>query len=316
MASLPRGLFHPGLRPLLHPRSVLSELASSQSRFFTNSLRLRVSLPNIKTTPSIKPTKPPTSPKPNPSQGQSSYALVKSLATKPTSTILYEGPSNFWFFFGCWSSGLSILTWTSLTGPWVLFQESPEGIPEWVTWVNGSSYVLLAAMGFYLISKTPNIVKTIRVLPSTTRRAAPVGAAAATPAATAPALQMEVTVHRMLPLLRPKVLTTSLDNVSLKSRLSLPGESVPELRRDEVRRRESQRARELRRFDMEHLLTMPFRKLGRAMAGMFQGVRAAWTDMGLGVIRVDGKEYKVNVTKGFAHDGFRTLERIVPVKAK
>ena len=335
MASLSRGLprglfFHSNnLRPLLRPQPILSDLLLPfRSRFSTASLRLRAAAqPNAKPAPSIKPSPPPpTSPKGPQSNkaaqskaAQSSYALVRSLATKPTPTVLYEGPSNFWFYFGCWSSGLTILTWTALTGPWVVFHpdNGPDsGIPEWVTWVNGSSYVLLAAMGFYLISKTPNIVKTIRVLPSAVSRPAPLAAAGAASSTTTPALRVEVTVHRMMPLLRPKVLVADLDRVSLKSRLSLPGEYVPDLRREEVRRVEEMRKREQRRFDMEHLMTVPFRKLGRGIAGMFHGVRAAWTDMGFGVIRVDGKEYKVNVTKGFAHDGFRTLERIVPVKAK
>lgn len=152
-------------------------------------------------------------------------------------------------------------------------------------------------MGFYLLSKTPNIVSTIRVLP-------PV--AGAQP-------QLEVTVKRMLPVLKPKTVTATLDNVALKSRFSLPEEFVPELKRLEQRMKEEKQREALRKFDMEHLLTMPFRRVGRAFANMFRGVRSAWTDMGFGVLRVDGKEYKVDVTKGFAHDGFRTLEQIVSV---
>lgn len=127
---------------------------------------------------------------------------------------------------------------------------------------------------------------------------------------------MEVTVNRVLPFIQPKVVTTSLDKVHLASRFSLPDEYVPELRRQEQLRNEERKKKELKKFDMDHLLTMPFRRLGRAFASMFRGVRAAWTDMGYGVIVVDGKSYKVNVVKGFAHDGFRTLERIVPVKEK
>jgi len=326
MASLSRGLFHPNMRTqLLRPRAVinLSELSSpSQSRlrlFTTSRFRLRAAQPRTTSTPaSTKATRPSSSPP------QTSYALVKSLATKPTPTVLYEGPSNFWFYFGCWTSGLSILTWTALTGPFVLFYEpvaaeGAQGLPEWVTWINGSSYVLLAAMGFYLISKTPNIVKTIRVLPAPAKlRPAPLATPTAAPAA-APStttLQMEVTVQRMLPLLKPKVLVRPLDRVSLKSRLSLPEEYVPELRRLELERIKRQREAEQHKYDMEHLLTMPIRRLARGVTGLFNGVRSAWTDMGFGVIRVDGKEYKVNVTKGFAHDGFRTLEKIVPIKAK
>lgn len=185
----------------------------------------------------------------------------------------------------------------------------PEGVPEFVGWVYGASYILLGAMGFYLISKTPNIVSSIRVLPAHV-------VTKPLPGATPAQLRIEVTVKRMLPILGSKVLVTTLDKVSLKSRFSLPDEYVPELKRLEAKRQAEKRSQEQRKYDMERLMTMPFRQIGRVFKGMFLGVRAAWTDMGYGVIKVDGTEYKVNVVKGFAHDGFRTLERIVPVKTK
>ncbi|KAF7554673.1 hypothetical protein G7046_g6743 [Stylonectria norvegica] len=240
---------------------------------------------------------------------------MKSLATKSTPTVLYEGPSHFWFYFGCWSSGLSILTWTTLTAPTVVNQ--PEGIAQWVSVVFGASYLLLGSMGFYLISKTPNIVGTIRVLPSNVTKLATAAAGTTSPSAAAaiPSLMMEVTVKRMMPLMEPKVLTTSLDNVTLKTRFSLPDEYVPELKRLELERAAETQQKALRKFDMEHLFTMPFRRVGRLFANMFYGVKAAWTDLGYAVIKVDGKEYKVDVTQGFAHDGFRTLEKLVEIKA-
>lgn len=176
--------------------------------------------------------------------------------------------------------------------------------------------MLLAAMGFWLINKTPGIISQIRVIPTTATRAVPIPAATAQPVAASPSLKMEVTVQRMFPALSPKVLTVPLENVSLKSRLSLPQEYVPQLRRQEIKAEERQKAKEQQKFDMQHLLTLPFRKIGRGVKGMFTGVRSAWTDMGFGTIRVDGKEYKVNVERGFAHNGFQTLERLVPVKPK
>lgn len=117
----------------------------------------------------------------------------------------------------------------------------------------------------------------------------------------------------MFPLLQPKVIKTQLDNVALKTRFSLPSEYVPELRRLELQFEEEARKKALWKFDTEHLFTMPFRRIGRAFMNLFKGVRAAWTDVGYGIIKVDGKQYKVDVTKGYAHDGFRTLERIVSV---
>lgn len=180
----------------------------------------------------------------------------------------------------------------------------------------GTTYVLLTAMGFFLISKTLGIVSQIRVLPSATTRAVPTPGATAAPVAASPSLQMEVTVRRMLPSMEPKVIIAPLEKVSLKSRFSLPQEYVPELQRQRIQQEEIQKSKEQQKKDMGQLMTLPFRKMGRGFKGLFSGVRSAWTDMGFGRIRVEGKEYKVNVDRGFAHDGFRTLERLVPIKAK
>ncbi|TQV99952.1 hypothetical protein V2A60_005369 [Cordyceps javanica] len=286
-------------------------------------------------TKTIKPVAPAprTKPQPSPRSGPAPtrYAFIKSLGSKTTPTILYESPSHFWFYFGCWTSGISILAWTALTGPTVVRQ--PEGTPSWVGYVFGAAYVLLGAMAFYLLSKTPNVVRSIRLLPAAAsiapaptpaaaaasaaaRIAQPVAAAAATTAATTAMPQLEVTVNRMVPILNPKVLVTSLDNVALKSRFSLPDEYVPELKRLEQQRAEEEARTKQRKFDMQHLLTMPFRHIGRAFSGFFRGVRAAWTDMGFATIKVGDKEFKVDVTKGFAHEGFKTLERLVSVGYK
>lgn len=313
MLPLRRNLF---LNASSQASSILSQIhcASSRPRLISTSFRLLAAVPKS----ASKAVKPQSAANLKAAGASSSgvapsrYAFIKSLATKPTPTVLYEAPSHFWFYFGCWSSGVSILAWTVLTGPTVIKQ--PEGIPVWVGYVYGASYILLGAMGFYLLSKTPNIVNSIRLLPPTTATAAATAgtrAGGAVAAAHQPAI--EVTIKRMMPMMGLKVITTTLDKVALKSRLSLPEEYVPELKRLEAQREEETRRKELWKFDMEHLLTMPFRRIGRAFVGFFHGVRAAWTDMGYGVIRVDGKAYKVDVTKGFAHDGFKTLERLVDV---
>ncbi|KAG5983346.1 hypothetical protein E4U55_000178 [Claviceps digitariae] len=343
MASFARGYSLLSSRQLAAPSSV------GPARFFTSSLAcLRTSFapaspPSqvikpakqtipLRTPSSSSPSRFPSSPSPSPASPKlaaagavvppSRYAFIKSLTSKQTPTVLYEGPSHFWFYFGCWSTGIAILSWTALTGPTVIQQ--PEGVAQWVCIVFGTSYILLAAMGFYIISKTPNIVSTIRILPPvstvmtgpsiTTTAASTTAAAAAASFAARP--QLEVTVKRMIPFLQPKIITTSLGNVSLKSRFSLPGEYVPELKRIELKQQQEQQRKALHKFDMQHLLTLPFRRLGRALVGMFTGVRAAWTDMGFGAIKVNDKYYKVDVTRGFAHDGFRTLEQLVQVGFK
>lgn len=296
---------------------------ATRSRLLSNTaFRLNAATKSVPKTVKPAPAAPKSKPHPVTSGSipPTRYAFIKSLGTKSTPTTLYEAPSHFWYYFGCWSSGLTILAWTVLTGPTVVKQ--PEGIPDWVGYVFGASYVLLGSMAFYLISKTPNVVRSIRLLPAVTspaqaigpaatKAAKPVSAAAANAVTGMP--QIEVIVNRMVPILPPKVLVTSLDNVLLKTRLSLPDELVPGLRRQEQQRAAEEAKTKLHKFDMQHLLTMPFRRIGRIVSGFFGGVRAAWTDMGFGTIKVDEKEFKVDVTKGFAHDGFKTLERLVTV---
>jgi hypothetical protein len=296
MASLSRGFCLPGLRPLLVPRA---ESVLLRSRFFTTSLR-RAAEPAMKTKRS--PTTSRAAAAAAASQmAPSRYAFIKGLTSKTTPTVLYEGPSHFWFYFGCWTSGISLLAWTGLTAQYTV--EQPEGVPKWIGVVFGVAYLLLASMGTFMITKTPNIVSKIRILPQQAAKAA-----AATP------VQMEVTVNRMVPMLKPKVVVAPLNDVTLKSRFSLPEEYVPQLRRIELEQKAQEKRKELHKYDMQHLFTMPFRRMGRALAAMFNGVKSAWTDMGFGIITVDGKSYKVDVTKGFAHDGFRTLEKLVEIK--
>ena len=311
---LSRGILSPNLLPLTRSRLCLIKTRLPLPlRPFATSQSCRAaarSQPKI----TIQPSTPsPGSAQPKGAAALSQYAFLKSLSSKPTPTTLYEAPSHFWFYFGCWTSGLSILAWTAVTGPGAVLQ--PDGVPEWVGYVFGASYLLLGSMGLYLITKTPRIVASIRMLPapaSTVSASALVGSAAAGSVTQAP--RIEVRVKRMVPFMQPKVIVTSLQNTTLRSRFSLPTEYVPELKRQQLQRIEVQRQQQLWRFDKENLLTMPFRRLWRGCASLFTGVKYAWTDMGFGMIKVDGKVYKVDVTRGFAHDGFRTLERLVPIE--
>ncbi|KJZ74117.1 hypothetical protein HIM_06566 [Hirsutella minnesotensis 3608] len=329
MASLARGLLLPCRQSLFRLQSrpvvrstngqldnaALCKIADPK-RFFVSSLRQRLaspSKPNIKSIP--KPTPPTAATAAAPKHPtipvqqvveRSRYAFVKHLAVKPTPTILYEAPSHFWFYFSCWSAGLTLIAWTALTGRAVINQ--PEGVPQWVKVVYGITYALLASMGFYLIARTPNVMKTIRVLPPA---AAATAAAHTIPGSVIPSLRVECVVKRMVPFVRPKVINASTSEVTLEERLSLPDEFMPEYRRLELEREEEARRQQLHKYDMDHLLTMPFRRVGRAFSAVYHGTRSAFTDSGFRYIVVQGKRYKIDVTAGFSHDGFRTLERLV-----
>jgi hypothetical protein len=250
--------------------------------------------------PKPRQASPSQTPSPSPALNQSLYGFQKALAAKARPTILYEGASHFWFYFGCWSTASAITAFILWVAPTVLYSDQ---VPTWYIAINAVSYVAFAAIGFKLVAATPNIIQRIRFVP---------GKALPRPGS-APTGRLEVTVNSALPFVKPRVITTDAANVSLKSRLALPDHLVPELVRAQQKLEDEAKRRALRKFDMEHLLTMPFRQIGRVSKSIFQGVRAGFTDMGFGRVTVNGKEYKLDVTKGYAHDGFRTLEKLVPV---
>ncbi|KAH7328542.1 hypothetical protein B0I35DRAFT_473233 [Stachybotrys elegans] len=322
MFSCSRGLFAPGLRPLFRPGAMVADFSCARNRLLStsNGLRGAAKAPAAKVAAkSASPSKArlPARPSSPPSKiPASEYAILKNLASKPSPTMLYEAPSHFWFYFGCWTSGITLLTWTVMTGPQLM--NPPEGTGRWVGWVFTVVYAMFGSIGFWLIAKTPNIVQSIRLLPTkkapspSTKPTAAVAAVAAAPAQP----QLELTVKSMVPFKKPRVIKANLEAVALKTRFSLPEEFVPDLKRREIAREEEKRRAALHKFDMEHLFTMPFRRIIRAFKALFQGVLSAWTDKGMGIIKVDGKQFKVDVTKGFAHDGFRTLERIVKIEGR
>ncbi|PFH60000.1 hypothetical protein XA68_11583 [Ophiocordyceps unilateralis] len=255
MAGLSRGLAFLCRPSLLRPQSTMLwprvKGPASASRFSTSPLgRAR----------STKPVERDVMAQAM--QSSSRYAFLTKLAAKPSPTVLYQAPSHFWFYFTCWSTGLTLIGWSAVTAPTVLDQ--PEGVPKFTKRVYAVTYIILCAMGFWLIAKTPNVISSIRLLPST---AAPTPGASPIAAVTAK-LQLELTVKRMLPLFSPKVIKTGIDKVSLQTRPSRSLRHIPEAKRLQMERYEAARRAALRKFDMDHLMTMPFRRIGRGFVSL------------------------------------------------
>ena len=136
-----------------------------------------------------------------------------------------------------------MIIWTGLTAPMAVQQ--PEGVPQWIGLVFGTTYLLLASMGTFMITKTPNIVGQMRILPAQVSKVAATG-----PAVTPTPVRMELTIKRMVPMLKPKVIVAPLDEVTLKSRFSLPDEYVPGLKRIELQQKTEEQRKALHKFDM------------------------------------------------------------------
>lgn len=228
------------------------------------------------------------------------YAYIKQLAQRGGPTTLYEAPSHFWMKFGSWSTALFCFAYGGYTLTFYL--TPPEGLAWWV----GPSYsviaLVFAGVGTVFLLRTSGIVKTVRALPRS-----------ATQAGAAPRVDMEVTVKSTLPLVRPRVVVAPVADVALKSRIVAPAEFMTPLEKVERKKEEARAKEATRRYEMAHLFSAPFRHAWRGAKSAVGGVRQLFTGSGFGTLKVDGKEYRLDITNAWMLEEGRALDRLVRV---
>ncbi len=121
-------------------------------------------------------------------------------------------------------------------------------------------------------------------------------------------LVLEVEVSSAIPLLGPRRLYAGPEEVVLPfptAVFALPAR--PADKRELLTRRRAARDKRAadRQYDMDHLLTSPFRHGGSALAVAWRGIRRAISREGFAPMRVQGKKYKLDVTGGWAMENGR-----------
>ncbi|KAK4167584.1 hypothetical protein QBC43DRAFT_311018 [Cladorrhinum sp. PSN259] len=303
-----------GIQP--QSRLLLRAHFSSSSRLFAKASQA------IKQTP-----KPPVVPlKPAP-KAAISPALAAVRNARPSSyaeqialkgrTILYEAPSHFWFRFSCFSSGLFCASY-SVYNYWAIYLNPPPDLYWWVPTAYGAICVLMTAMGFYFVMGTSRIVRSIEVIPSASAKIAK-DLTKAKPSGQAP-LYVEIKSQRIFPLLPVKKTVVPLEEVQLPFRMQAAFDpkylnrpkSLAEAVREE--RAEIERKKAEREYTMNHLMTAPFRDMGKAINYAFTGVRRSFNREGFTNINVGKKTFKMDVTGGWALDNGRAMDRLLPVR--
>ncbi|TPX09801.1 uncharacterized protein E0L32_008992 [Thyridium curvatum] len=255
-------------------------------------------------------------------------SFAEQLARKGSPTTLYEAPSHFWFRFSSFAAGAFCVTYT-LINYWSMYIYPPEGLSWWVPHAFGVICTFMGAMGAYFVLGTSRVVRSVRAVPAAQALASHKALAKKAGAATPP-LYIELAVARMVPFMRPKTIVAAPDQVELPFRMAdcrLDGargrggaaaaaeEPVLTGRQQiEAKRAEEERRKAERKYEMDHLMTAPFRHAGQAMVTMWDGIRKSLTREGLAKVYVEGRMYKMDLSGGWALDQGRALDRLVNVK--
>lgn len=80
------------------------------------------------------------------------------------------------------------------------------------------------------------------------------------------------------------------------------------------RRAEEARRKAARQYELDHIMTAPFRDGARAAGTVMAGIRRGITGEGFAPLIVNGVKYKLDITSAYALDEGRALDRVVRVE--
>ncbi|KAK4225558.1 hypothetical protein QBC38DRAFT_256754 [Podospora fimiseda] len=326
MATFSRGLRPQAFMLLIRPARITpckppqpthllfrAHLFSSSSRLFTKP-------------PTPRTPKPPIIPE-KPAPKASISPALASVHTPPSSyaeqialkgrTIIYEAPSHFWFRASCYTTGLFCVSY-SVYNYWSVYLHPPPDIAWWVPTAFGVICSFMIAMGGYFVMSTNKIVRSIEIIPTNTayiaRHLAKTKASGQSP------LYVEIQSQRVGPFLPVKKTIVPLEQVQLPCRMQVffdpkygykqktPAQLVRE------QRAELERKKAEREYTMNHLLTAPFRDMGKAIKYAFSGIKRSFDREGFANINVGTQTFKLDVLSGWALENGRAMDRLLPIR--
>jgi hypothetical protein len=282
----------------------------------------------VKTVLKSKP-KPAAPPAPKPKAAPVLSAATTQAAAHPATyaeqlalkgrTLLYESPSHFWFRAGCFSSATFCVSYT-VYQYWTVVLHPPEGLMWWIPHAFGAILLFMSGMGAYFVMGAGRIVRSIEAVPTTAKQLASAVAAAPGAAPTTTPIHIEIATLRMMPFMPPKKTILRPEEVQLPFRMytlfagsgGKPVLSMAEKVRAERAAREAKIAE--RKYTMDHLMTAPFRDGRKAFGTAWRGIRRSFNREGFAKIQLGKRDYKLDVTGGWALDDGRAMDRLLPVR--
>ncbi|RKU40065.1 hypothetical protein DL546_001105 [Coniochaeta pulveracea] len=263
--------------------------------------------------PRRQPAKPPTPSRSSispttPYIPPPSPAYAATLASKPTPTLLYEAPSHFWFTFSAFNAGAFCIAYTAVQY-YSVYLHPPPDLAWWVPHAYGLICVTMGAVGTYWLRWPSRIIRSISALPASDFRG----------------LKLEVKTRKVIPFLPWKKTVVMPHEVTIPDRVQRligaatrrPGtEKLSAKEQLMLKAYEEEKKKAARQYELDHIMTAPFRHAGRAIGTATRGMVRALTRDGFANVSVKGAKYKMDVKSGWFLEEGKALDRLVHVKAE
>ncbi|KAI1127516.1 hypothetical protein F5Y10DRAFT_242670 [Nemania abortiva] len=254
-----------------------------------------------------KPSKPPpTSSLASKIHPLSHYSYAQRLAMKPQPTLLYEAASQTGFMVSSYGAAFFCLGSAGINS-WFNVYNLPPGISSWVPVGFGVVSFVFAALGTVFALRPSSIIRSIKVLPNTISQRA-----AGSPRQP---VMLEVAARRISPIPLPlKRMRVAPEHVVLVNRMQhrpvfLPREQLAAKKLEDTKRR-----KEERQYELDHLMTAPFRDAGRASSTLLGNIRRSLTGEGFAPVFINGIKYKLDIEGGYALENGQVLDRVVKIQ--
>ncbi|KAI5928581.1 hypothetical protein F4810DRAFT_11068 [Camillea tinctor] len=258
--------------------------------------------------------KPPQSSLPAAASAQKlrpgSVDFLGKLAQKSSPTILYEAAPQRGLVFSSYTAALFCMGVGGINY-WVNVIHVPEGLPWFVPFGFAVVTFCMAIPATVFALRPAGAVRSIKVLPARPARGSSVADKAR---AAAPPIQLEITARRHMPIpgLPLNRIITEPHHVVMKARMYNPRPSEDAIKQAE--REEKERREAARRYELDHIMTAPFRHARWAFSTIFHSLRRGVTGEGFAPIWINGSRYKIPISDAYVMDNGRALDRIVRIE--
>ncbi|KAI1807888.1 hypothetical protein F4811DRAFT_503562 [Daldinia bambusicola] len=300
---------HSSLRPSLRTAKIPQWLRPSSAQpcgrsFATTGIRSALAKPNP-TTP-IKPSPP----SPSKTVQTSLLSFAQKLADKPSPTTLYEAAPHGVFLLSSYTAGFFFVGCAAINIILNVYNQ-PEGL-HWIVSVGfGAMGVLLAAAGTRFALMPAGMIRSIKVLPAKSVKASDSAAAKANLP-----VRLEIEARRSMPFpgLPLRRIQADPSDVVMKAPLYNRKAPLSEYEKVLLKKQEEARRKQEREYEMNHLMTAPFRHARQAFGLLFKNFRRGLTGEGFAPIYVNGVRYKLDITSAYVLEEGRALDRIVKIE--
>ncbi|KAI0431450.1 hypothetical protein F5Y09DRAFT_304947 [Xylaria sp. FL1042] len=234
----------------------------------------------------------------------SNLSYAQRLAMRPNPTTLYEAASQTGFLVSSYGAAQFCLGCAGING-WLNVFNLPPGLSPWVPVGFGVISFVFACIGTLFAMRPSSIIRSIKVLPYS-----PAQRQLQEPLPES--VTVEVTARRIAPIPLPlKRIQVRPEQITLVNRMQYRAVVLSEEERAAERREEAIRRKKEREYELDHLMTAPFRDAGKASSALWINVRRGLTGEGFEPVFINGVQYKLDTDGGYALENGQVLDRLV-----